>query len=94
MRIARELPDIPAEPPRLYVVTGGAQTVLADDPVNLEQAGLRGLMRVIGNEHPELRPTQIDSTSTPMSSGWHASCCSGPTRTRPPGATASGTRRA
>jgi polyketide synthase 5 len=60
VRIARELPDIPGEPPRLFVVTGGAQTVLAGDPVNLEQAGLRGLMRVIGNEHPELRPTQID----------------------------------
>ncbi len=59
-RIARELPDIPAEPPRLFVVTGGAQSVLSDDAVNLEQAGLRGLMRVIGNEHPELRPTQID----------------------------------
>ncbi len=60
VRIARELPDIPAEPSRLFVVTGGAQTVLAGDSVNLEQAGLRGLMRVIGNEHPELRPTQID----------------------------------
>src|SRR5271167_2943820 len=60
VRIARELPDIPAEPSRLFVVTGGAQTVLAGDSVNLEQAGLRGLMRVIGNEHPELRATQID----------------------------------
>ena len=27
---------------------------------NLEQAGLRGLMRVIGTEHPHLRATQID----------------------------------
>jgi polyketide synthase 5 len=60
VRIVRVLPDIPAEPSRLFVVTGGAQTVLGGDPVNLEQAGLRGLMRVIGNEHPELRATQID----------------------------------
>ena len=28
VRIARELPEIPGEPPRLYVVTRDAQTVL------------------------------------------------------------------
>ena len=33
VRITRELPEIPGEPPRLYVVTRNAQTVLAgDDP--------------------------------------------------------------
>ena len=60
VRITRELPEIPGEPPRLYVVTRNAQTVLAGDRPNLEQAGLRGLMRVIGTEHPHLRATQID----------------------------------
>ena len=60
VRIARELPEIPGEPPRLYVVTRNAQSVLPDDLPNLEQAGLRGLMRVIGTEHPHLRATQID----------------------------------
>jgi polyketide synthase 5 len=60
VRIARELPEIPGEPPRLYVVTRAAQTVLAGDRPNLEQAGMRGLMRVIGTEHPHLRATQID----------------------------------
>jgi polyketide synthase 5 len=60
VRIARELPDTPGEPPRLYVVTRQAQTVLPDDLPNLEQAGLRGLMRVIDAEHPHLRATQID----------------------------------
>ena len=34
--------------------------MLADDCANLEQAGLRGLLRVIGAEHPHLRATQID----------------------------------
>ena len=34
--------------------------MLPDDVANLEQAGLRGLMRVIGTEHPHLRATQID----------------------------------
>jgi acyl transferase domain-containing protein/acyl carrier protein len=60
VRIARELPDIEAKSPRLYVITRDAQAVLADDCVNLEQGGLRGLLRVIGAEHPHLRTTHID----------------------------------
>ncbi len=60
VRIARELPEIAGELPRLCVVTMNAQRVLADDVVNLEQGGLRGLLRTIGAEHPQLRPTQID----------------------------------
>ena len=60
VRIARELPEFAGEPPRLYVVTHGAQSVLSDDRANMDQAGLRGLLRVIGAEHPQLRPTQID----------------------------------
>ncbi len=60
IRIARELPELPGELPRLYVVTRNAQTVLPGDVGNLEQAGLRGVMRVIGTEHPGLRATQID----------------------------------
>ncbi|MDA3659744.1 sulfolipid-1 biosynthesis phthioceranic/hydroxyphthioceranic acid synthase [Mycobacterium xenopi] len=60
VRITRELPEVPGEAPRLYVVTRNAQKVLAGDVVNLEQAGLRGLVRVIGTEHPHLRATQID----------------------------------
>jgi polyketide synthase 5 len=60
VRITRELPDIPGEPPRLCLMTRNAQTVVAGERPNLEQAGLRGLMRVIGTEHPHLRATQID----------------------------------
>ena len=60
VRIAREIAQITGELPRMYVVTQNAQTVLADDVVNLEQGGLRGLVRAIGAEHPQLRPTQID----------------------------------
>ena len=60
VRIARELPEAPGEPPRLYVVARNAQSVVADDVPNLEHAGLRGLMRAIGMEHPRLRATQID----------------------------------
>ena len=60
VRVVRELSETPGKPSRLYVVTWGAQTVLPDDVPNLEQGGLRGLMRVIGAEHPHLRATQID----------------------------------
>ena len=64
VRITRELPEIPGELPRLYILTRNAQTVVASDVANLEQAGLRGLVRVIGTEHPHLRATQIDGDET------------------------------
>ena len=60
VRITRELAEVTGEAPRLYVVTRNAQTVLAEDRPNLEQGGLRGLLRSIGAEHPHLRATQID----------------------------------
>lgn len=58
--IARELAELPGEPPRLFVVTRSAASVLPSDLANLEQAGMRGLMRVIDSEHPHLGATAID----------------------------------
>ncbi|SOX53019.1 Mycocerosic acid synthase, partial [Mycobacterium ahvazicum] len=60
VRIARSLDEGAGAPPRLYVVTRNAQTVLPDDQPDLDQAGLRGLMRVISAEDAELRAIQID----------------------------------
>lgn len=60
VRITRELADILVDAPRLYVITTNARTVVADDGANLAQAGLRGLLRVIGAEYPHLRTTHID----------------------------------
>ncbi|WP_293001964.1 sulfolipid-1 biosynthesis phthioceranic/hydroxyphthioceranic acid synthase [Mycobacterium sp.] len=60
IRIIRELPESGGEPTRLFVVTSNAQTVLPGDRANLDQAGLRGLLRSVGNEYPDLRVTQID----------------------------------
>jgi polyketide synthase 5 len=60
VRIAREITEIGGKPPRLYVVTRNAQTVLPGDVTNLEQAGLRGLVRAISTEYPHLRAIQID----------------------------------
>lgn len=59
-RITRELAQTSGRIPHLFVVTRAAQTVAAGDLVNLEQGGLRGLVRVIGAEHPHLHATQID----------------------------------
>ncbi|MED5815534.1 sulfolipid-1 biosynthesis phthioceranic/hydroxyphthioceranic acid synthase [Mycolicibacterium sp. 050232] len=60
VHIARQLPEA-AGAPRLYVITRNAQSVVAGDVANLAQAGLRGLVRVIGVEHPHLHPTMIDT---------------------------------
>ena len=46
--------------PRIYVVTRGARSVLGADIPNLEQAGVRGLMRVVSTEYPHAQPTLID----------------------------------
>ncbi|SON61429.1 Phthioceranic/hydroxyphthioceranic acid synthase [Mycobacterium simulans] len=60
LRIARELLTLVGQTPRLYVVTRNAQAVVGGESINLEQGGLRGLLRVIGTEHPHLHTTHID----------------------------------
>ena len=60
VRIARKLAESEGDLPRLYIVTRQAEVLRPDDAINLEQAGLRGLLRVIGSEHPLLGVTQID----------------------------------
>ncbi|MGI5372444.1 SDR family NAD(P)-dependent oxidoreductase [Streptomyces iakyrus] len=46
--------------PRLWTVTATAQQVIPEDEPDLGQAGLRGLVRVLSYEHPELRPAVLD----------------------------------
>jgi polyketide synthase 5 len=60
VRIARQVTEFDEEPPRLYVVTRNARAVLPGEVTNLEQAGLRGLVRAITTEYPHLRAAQID----------------------------------
>lgn len=60
VHIVQELIDVDDQAPRLHLVTRGAQSVLPGDALNLDQVGLRGLVRVIGNEQPQLHATQID----------------------------------
>ncbi|WP_035839096.1 type I polyketide synthase [Kitasatospora azatica] len=48
-------------PPRLYAVTRAARSVAADLPAEPSQIALRGLVRVLTHEHPELRATLVDA---------------------------------
>jgi phthiocerol/phenolphthiocerol synthesis type-I polyketide synthase D len=49
-----------ATPTRLWFVTTGAAAVLEDDRPDPVAAALRGLVRVLAYEHPELAPTWVD----------------------------------
>ncbi|MCK0174001.1 type I polyketide synthase [Mycolicibacterium sp. F2034L] len=60
LRIAREVTGVPGRLPHLVVVTRTAQTVLRSDVADLDQGGVRGLLRVLGAELPHLRVTHID----------------------------------
>jgi len=52
--------------PRLWFVTRGAQPIGGEqEAVHVFQAPLLGLTRVIGNEYPNLRATEIDLAATP-----------------------------
>ncbi|MFI0939915.1 sulfolipid-1 biosynthesis phthioceranic/hydroxyphthioceranic acid synthase [Streptomyces sp. NPDC021020] len=63
--VAQELAGADGTPPRLYAITQSAQHVVPGDQVNLEHAGIRGLLRVIGAEFPDLKATQIDLHADP-----------------------------
>ena len=58
--LARELAELPASRPGSTCSPATPRACGPDDLANLEQAGLRGLMRVIDSEHPHLSATQID----------------------------------
>ncbi|MEU1284231.1 type I polyketide synthase [Kitasatospora sp. NPDC005856] len=51
---------------RLWVAAEASQAVAAGEPVAPEQAALRGLVRTLGWEHPELRATLVDLGSAPV----------------------------
>ncbi|MEU5028071.1 type I polyketide synthase [Streptomyces milbemycinicus] len=50
-----------AEPPRLYVITRGAQAVAPGEVADPTQSSLRGLVRVLALEHPRMRATLVDA---------------------------------
>lgn len=60
VHITQALVNVHGELPRMVVLTRNAQQVTEGDSVNMEQAALRGLMRVIAMEYPHSRVTQVD----------------------------------
>ena len=52
-----------AEPPRLWLVTRGAQATQRLEPANPAQATLWGMSHVVAMEHPELRCVRLDLDS-------------------------------
>ncbi|MFJ6631349.1 SDR family NAD(P)-dependent oxidoreductase [Streptomyces sp. NPDC091376] len=50
-----------SRPARLFVVTHGGQAVRSGETVAPDQSALRGLVRVLAYEHPELRATLLDA---------------------------------
>ncbi|WP_414938612.1 SDR family NAD(P)-dependent oxidoreductase [Amycolatopsis sp. cmx-11-51] len=52
-------------PPRLWLVSAGASAVEPGERGDPGQASLRGLIRVLAFEHPELRASQVDFDAEP-----------------------------
>ena len=59
--IAQALAEGSGEPSRLYVITRAARAVRPGESTDLGQSALRGLVRVLACEHPELRTTLVDT---------------------------------
>ncbi|WP_063770186.1 type I polyketide synthase [Streptacidiphilus melanogenes] len=53
------------DPPRVYAVTRAAQDLATGRPADPLQAPLRGMIRVLAFEHPELHATLVDADGTP-----------------------------
>ncbi|MET7761571.1 type I polyketide synthase [Streptomyces sp. NPDC005393] len=49
------------DPPRLYAVTRGARAITPGDLADPGQSAVRGLVRVLALEHPDLRTTLVDT---------------------------------
>jgi len=59
--VVAELAELPVAP-RLWLVTDRAHVVEPGEPGDPGLAALRGLVRVLAFEHPELRVSQVDGT--------------------------------
>jgi acyl transferase domain-containing protein/thioesterase domain-containing protein/acyl carrier protein len=62
--VVAELADLP-EPPRLWLVSAGAAAVEPGETGHPDLAALRGLVRVLAFEHPELRVSHLDFDAEP-----------------------------
>ncbi|WP_026311434.1 type I polyketide synthase [Parafrankia elaeagni] len=63
--VAAALAELPRKPPGLSVVTRGAHALSGSTAPDLDHGGIRGLLRVLALEHPELRAVHIDADPGP-----------------------------
>ncbi|HEY5832672.1 SDR family NAD(P)-dependent oxidoreductase [Streptomyces sp.] len=65
--VARSLVGTAGHAPstRLFLVTEGAESVTGAEPGDPDRACLRGLLRVLALEHPDLRPCLVDIDTAP-----------------------------
>ena len=61
LAVAQALTGVAVGPVRLYAVTQGARQVLPGEATDPAQGALRGVVRVLALEHPELRATLVDA---------------------------------
>ncbi|MFJ9779746.1 beta-ketoacyl synthase N-terminal-like domain-containing protein [Amycolatopsis sp. NPDC101161] len=62
--LVAELAELP-QPPRLWLVTTGAQSIEPGERGDPTSAALRGFVRVLAFEHPELRVSAVDFDAGP-----------------------------
>jgi phthiocerol/phenolphthiocerol synthesis type-I polyketide synthase D len=62
--VVAELAEVPA-PPRLWLVTAGGLSIEPGEPGDPGLAALRGFVRVLAFEHPELRVSHVDFDAGP-----------------------------
>lgn len=60
LAVAQAITGVAAGPVRLYAVTRGARRARPGDVADPAQGALRGVVRVLALEHPELRATLVD----------------------------------
>jgi polyketide synthase 2 len=68
--VAQALAAGAAQAPRLFVLTRGARPVAAGETTDLGPSAVRGVVRVLALEHPELRATWVDAD--PDAPAWAA----------------------
>ncbi|WBB61969.1 type I polyketide synthase [Streptomyces sp. WMMC500] len=61
LAVAQAITGVAAGPVRLYAVTRGARRVRPGDIADPAQGALRGVVRVLALEHPELQATLVDA---------------------------------
>ncbi|WP_156753676.1 type I polyketide synthase [Actinokineospora pegani] len=65
----RALAAVEHAPPRLWLATGGAAVARPGESGDVGLAALRGLVRVLAFEHPELSATWVDLTPADVATG-------------------------